>query len=207
MDPNYFLKAARVPESLKPQVFGLWQIRRVTSDMLESSSEKWRFVNLIGAHSQTALHRYTEATMHLNYGELVMEDSLRELRRHLPIWMNASGRVLVTGLGLGCVVRGLLASPAVEHITVVELDRHIIRVVGHEFQSNRRVRLVHGDALKVSFRGEKFDWAWHDLWTEDKSLQLMHGRVMQRFKKQVSRQGAWAFPRYFKRIMPAWYLP
>jgi hypothetical protein len=52
--------------------------------------------------------------------EVVMEDSPRELRRHLPIWMHAHGRVLVTGLGLGCVVRGLLASPHVEYIDVAK---------------------------------------------------------------------------------------
>jgi hypothetical protein len=36
-----------------------------------------------------------------------MNDFPQELKKHLDFVLRARGRVLVTGLGLGCVVRGL----------------------------------------------------------------------------------------------------
>src|SRR6185295_15069938 len=68
----------------------------------------------------TFLYRLTDATLHHDPpGEVVMEDTPFELQTHLGFVMHARGRVLVTGLGLGCVIRGLLANPSVEHITCI----------------------------------------------------------------------------------------
>ena len=54
----------------------------------------------------TYLMRTTEATVHLNPpGEVVMEDTIFELKTHLGFILSASGNVLITGLGLGCVIR------------------------------------------------------------------------------------------------------
>ena len=210
MTPQDYIAAARVPDRLKPQAFGLWTIRRVALRDFKNISifSQLNFKIQVGFDSYTLLHRITEATMHQEHGEIVMEDSLRELRNHLPIWLNAKGRVLVNGLGLGCVVRGLLASPEVEHITAVEIDANILRVVGHEFKSNRRVRLIHGDAFKVeAHRETKFDYAWHDLWTDgDRHLQSLHAELLHRFHPHIPIQGAWALPRFFKRRMPEWVL-
>jgi len=200
MQPLDYIKAARVPDTLKSQSFGLWEIWRQSLP----DNPIWRAFS--GFDSMTLLSRFTDATLHKDHGEVVMEDSARELRRHLPIWLKAKGRVLVTGLGLGCVVRGLLASPDVEHITVVEIDPKILRIVGKEFEPNSRVRMIEGDALKVKLR-ERFDYAWHDLWTEgDIHLQVLHTRLLKRFYPQVKFQGAWLLPRQVKRVAPEWIL-
>lgn len=204
MVPSDYIEAARVPESLKPQSFGLWMIKRVSIPDV-SMALKLSLRASIGFQSYTLLYRATWATLHRD-GAVVMEDSISELRKHLPIWMNAKGRVLVTGLGLGCVVRGLLAAPAVKHITVVEIDKDILRIVGHEFATNKRVRLIHGDAFKVQLR-ESFDFAWHDLWTEgEEHLVTLHAKLLARFHPQCKVQGAWELPRWFKRRAPEWVL-
>lgn len=188
-----FIKAARVPETLKPQEFGLWSIKRVEYDPI--------LAHLVGFRTQTVLRRMTQATMHIG-GAIVMEDSRIELARHLPIWLKASGRVLVTGLGLGCVVRGLLANRSVVHIDVVEIDKDIIRVVGPEFSWNQRVSIHHGDALTVELSG-KWDFAWHDLWMDadeaSDALQVAHGNLIKRFMPRAGLQGAWDFPRYLRK--------
>jgi spermidine synthase len=133
---------------------------------------------------------------------IVMEDSPRELRRHLPIWLRAHGRILITGLGLGYVMRGLLASPLVEHVDVVEIDADILSVVGSEFATNPRVTLHHGDALQIAFAdSSRWDFAWHDIWTEqNKGLHEQHTRLLMKFDKQVTHQGAWQMPRDIKRL-------
>lgn len=197
-----YINSARVPESLQPQTFGLWTITRyVVGPDLPPAMTGW-----IGFKSMTMLYHMTTATMHTDHGDLVMEDSRRELQRHLPIWLRAKGRVLVTGLGLGCVVRGLLASPKIEHITVIEIDPDILRIIGAEFAQNDRVRLIHGDALKVKLN-DRFDFAWHDLWTDGEThLQIFHTRLIRRFRFQCHIQGAWQLPRMFKRLAPSWVL-
>ncbi len=202
MTPSDYIAAARVPETLKPQSFGLWEIyRRDDIDLLLPVFKRWA-----GFTNVTFLSRFTDSTIHREHGETVMEDSLRELRRHLPIWLRAKGRVLVTGLGLGCVVRGLLASPRVEHVTVVEIDRQILRIIGAEFEDNSRVRLIHGDALEIDLK-EEFDYAWHDLWTDGEThLQVLHMQLLKRFMEQVDYQGAWQLPRLFKRNAPEWII-
>ena len=170
MTPDDYLEAARVPASVAPQTFGLWTIvRRDTSHPdLEAR---------VGWPSRTELYRVSGRTLHLiGPGELVMEDSRRELSKHLPIWMVARGRVLVTGLGLGCVVRGLLSNPDVDHIDVVEIDPQILRIVGREFVGNARVSLHLGDALTLDFpAGSRWDYGWHDLWCDGgQHLQCLH---------------------------------
>lgn len=194
MTPAAYMEAARVRPHVRPQTFGPWAIERhaaPASALLD-----------VGWPDYTVLCRQTMATLHLDHGEVVMDDSRRELRRHLPIWLMARGRVLVTGLGLGCVVRGLLASPAVEHVDVVEIDAGILDVIGPEFYGNPRVSLHHGDALTVQWdRGTRWDFAWHDLWAEG-GLQALHARVLVHYQDRCGRQGAWGFPRFAKRRFP-----
>jgi hypothetical protein len=193
MRPNDYMLAARVPDSVQPQEVGaLWVIERVAfKDPVA--------ISLVGFPSQTVLRRWTEATI-MRGGEIVMEDSARELRKHLPIWMVAYGRVLITGLGLGCVVRGLLAKPEVTHIDVVELDADIIRAIGPEFADNPRVTIHHADALEFPADFAEWNFAWHDIWCEGNSgLDLLHARLFGRFARSVMHQGAWAFPRWAAR--------
>lgn len=189
MKVNDFIRAARVPNEIPSGEFGIWSIYRV--EHLEDA-EPW-----VGFDTITILRAATMATIHRG-GTVVMEDSLRELGRHLPIAMAARGRVLITGLGLGCVVRGLLAKPEVEHVDVVELDADIIRVIGSTFAGNPRVTIHHGDALALEIPG-RWDFAWHDLWVDGDGLQVLHARLMMRFMDRVGRQGAWAFPRWLGR--------
>jgi len=190
--PRDYLEAARCPRSLEPQEFGLWKIERI--EFPANTVERF----ITGFDSQTVLSRFTGATLHQSRGEIVLEDGRIELRKHLPIWLRARGRVLVTGLGLGCVVRGLLANPDVDLVDVVEIDRDIVRVVGEEFAGEPRVQVHCGDALTIPLAGP-WDYAWHDLWIEDHGLQVLHARLLQRFKKRCGPQGAWAFPRFMKR--------
>lgn len=194
-----FIEAARVPDSVPSGSWGLWTIARQSVSDRQMPEAGWRMITTLG--------RMTMATMHLPYGDVVMEDSMLELSRHLPIWMRASGDVLVSGLGLGCVVRGLLASDRVTGIDVVEVDKTVLDVVGREFAGNPRVSMRLGDARSVPWPGGKsWDFAWHDVWHEDGNggpLAKMHVELLWRFRGMVRRgQGAWNFPRELKRILP-----
>lgn len=207
-----YLEAARVPASIPLGRFGdgwLLERRKASETILGELSLREQSLPFgeVGWPDYTLLRREgTMAGLHLEHGEVVMEDSRRELRKHLPIWMAARGRVLKTGLGLGCVVRGLLANPAVTHIDVVEIDADIIERCGAEFVGNPRVSLHHADAETWDYGKRSWDFAWHDLHSFDEEhLQVKHCRLMARFLSAVAggesgRQGAWAFPRPAGRV-------
>lgn len=203
MTPQDYMEAARVPRSVKPQDFGLWRIERIpagaTAKLIDETTLAMS-LRTVGWPDYTMLSHFTMKTLHLVRGDIVMEDSRIELRKHLPIWMKARGRVLVTGLGLGCVVRGLLANRDVDRIEVVEIDRDICRIIGREFAGNARVGLTLGDALDDHAVAGRFDFAWHDLWVDGPDLQLKHAELFERFGDRCGPQGAWAFPREFARL-------
>lgn len=201
MTPRDYLQAARVPDSLQPQEFGPWMIKRIDFRG-DTVGERLLIALEVGWPSMTTLERVTEATMHLEHGEVVMDDSKKELQRHLPIWLAAHGRVLISGLGLGCVVRGLLAKPEVDHVDVIEIDQRIIDVVGLEFAMNPRVTIHHGDALAIEWQtGTRWDAAWHDIWCEgNKGLHELHVELLARYRPMVCNQGAWMLPRIAGRL-------
>jgi len=197
LSKDAFIRAARVPGlfAAKPRQHGLWIIGKQKKDQccgVEALEKRFGPFD-----DMTLLGRFTEAKLHQPFGDIVMEDSYAELETHWPIWREAEGRVLVTGLGLGCVVRGLLLNPAVKSIDCIEIDPWIFETVGKEFRSNERVALHLGDALK--FKPTKsWDFAWHDIYTEKGNglpLARLHVKLMLKtFKKCVGKQGAWNFP-------------
>ncbi|MGE0289313.1 MAG: hypothetical protein AB7I42_26440 [Bradyrhizobium sp.] len=205
MTPAQFLLAARVPASLASQEFGPWKIERRKAVVGNLPDEIAFDMMVAGWDDYTILFRVSARTLHLaNQSEVVMEDSITELRKHLPIWMVGRGRILVTGLGLGCVVRGLLASDRIEHVDVIEIDPDVLRIVGAELNGNPRVTLHHADALTWEIpAGGKWDFAWHDIWTDgDTNLQILHAELIKRFLPHTKNQGAWAFPRHVHRRLP-----
>lgn len=189
------LRAMRCPDTVPCGDFGPWTIER---HVLAPDSP----LAVRGWPSQTVLSRHTIATLHEARGEIVMEDGPLELSRHLPILMRARGRVLVTGLGLGCVLRGLLAIFNVTSIDVVEVDEHILLTIGPEFLDNPRVHLHRGDALSIHWdAGTRWDYAWHDIWSPNggADLQFMHVQLLARYRDRCGPQGAWQLPRVIKR--------
>lgn len=143
--------------------------------------------------------------------ETVMSDQLSELRTHLEAAQRAHGRVLVTGLGLGCVLRGVLTRPGVEHVDVVERDADVLLLVAAHLPADRRVEIHHADAMAWTRQriaaGDRWDVAWHDLWSDpgqfEDELAMVHLRLMVAAKPAVGWQWAWAMPRWTRRAAGA----
>jgi len=195
------ISAMRALHIRAPQDAGLWAIERRPihpSILAQGLFDAYPDVDRV----MTTLHRWTDATLYLGQGEAVMSDDPRELRRHLPILFAARGRILISGLGLGCVVRGLLTNPRVTHIDVVEVSRDVLTMVEPYFRGERRVAIHEGDALTIPWpSGTTWDFAWHDVWSETPGTQVVHAQLVLRYRRMVTagQQGAWMFPREFKR--------
>ena len=196
------IAAMRASAITAPQDRGVWYIERREIPPVTRHLGAFTWYPQVEP-VMTSLCRWTDATVHLGHGEAVMSDDPRELRRHLPVVLAASGRVLVTGLGLGCVVRGLLARPAVTHVDVVEIDADVLAMVAPSFVGEPRVTLHHGDALTYDWpRGTRWDYGWHDVWSEDPDTQVIHAHLLRQYRGLVARQGAWGFTRWMKRLWP-----
>lgn len=97
---------------------------------------------------------------------IVMSDTPDEMRDLFPVLTTARGRVLVNGLGLGCVIRGLLTNDDIEHIDVVEISPDLIELIG-PYYDDPRVTIHEGDAATFEWpKGTRWNYAWHDVWDE-----------------------------------------
>jgi hypothetical protein len=202
------MRAADVPA---PQERGLWYIQRQSFDYLKRhpALRAWHLREYgFAAYPDhplvtTSLCRWTDATLDKGHGECVMSDDPRELRRHLPVVLAARGRVLVTGLGLGCVLRGLLRRPAVTHIDVIELDAGVLEMVAPSFAGESRLTIHQGDALTHRWpAGVRWDFIWHDVWNDKPDTQIIHAQLLKRYRGLGMHHGAWGFPRWMKRRWP-----
>ncbi|MCL4296275.1 MAG: hypothetical protein KJ077_11125 [Anaerolineae bacterium] len=202
---NTIMQAARAT-NIPAADSGLWFIRKAELNVAVPTEYHGQ-PGIIPPGIYTHLYRMTEGTMH-KYppGVVVMEDTPFELRTHLQFMLKARGKVLVTGLGLGCVVRGLLANPAVEHVTCIENSSDVLWMVDPYMPKNGRLTIIYADALKWTENNtQTFDFAWHDLWTNREAgeplLDEWHVRLIFNCKDKVTRQGAWNLQRVAKQFL------
>lgn len=110
--------------------------------------------------------------------KLWLSDSLDERFDQLyfinKVIAEGSERILITGLGLGMVIEGLVRlAPCVKHITVIEDDFWAFRMAGSYYADILREKgidyhFVHADAWdwckSQSYRMPFIEAAWHDIW-------------------------------------------
>ncbi len=204
MNKNKLLEAMKA-DAIPAGESGLWWITKTKLEENTKAVRRGKPV-LLPFGSYTALYRLTESTIYVDRpGEVVMEDTPFELKTHLGFVMKAHGNVLITGLGLGCVIRGALANPNVKHVTCIENSEDVLKLVAHHMPL-KRLTIIKADALEWSDKNtQKFDCAWHDLWTDQDNgqphLDHWHGRLLVYCSKFVKQQGAWGFNRQMKTML------
>lgn len=195
------MKADNIPEGDS----GLWFITKTNLPEAVASVRHAQNV-IVPPGTYTHLYRITDSTLHLNPpGEAVMEDTPFELQTHLGFVLNAQGKVLVTGLGLGCVIRGLLVNPNVQHITCIENSRDVLRLV-RPYMPEERLTIIEADAVAWTAQNqETFDCAWHDVWTdrdgEEPHLDHWHAKMLMNCRMTIRCQGAWSFDKGIKKLL------
>lgn len=183
---------------------GLWYVKKWEIDKDLPVMKHGREI-VVPAGYYTNLHRWTDSTIHLTDGELVMTDMQDELVTHLEFILRAKGRVLVTGLGLGCCVRGLLANPAVTGVTVIENSPDVLKLVQPHMPDDPRLAIVEAEARDwCSRHAANFDSVWHDVWTDtdagEPHLAVVHSDLLVKTCRGTKLIGAWAFPRHHRRL-------
>ncbi len=173
--------------------YGAWRIRRITVSEKDSDFDRLRAV--IGGHGRfTPAGTYTQL---LQRGAIVMSDTPDEIRDHAELFFQARGQVLVHGLGIGCLIGPVLAKPEVEHLTVVELDPGVLKLVAPHYRKRyprKRLTILQGDSFTWQPpKGVRYGAVWHDIWPTicTDNLEAM-GKLHRRFGRRADWQGSWS---------------
>ena len=110
----------------------------------------------------------------------MMSDVSCERQDHDEFYRNASGDVLIAGLGLGMIATACARKPSVKSVTVLELCSSVMRLVlpylekVEEFK--QKVVVVQADARRWQ-TDRKFDAVWLDIWPN----------ISRRYRRQYKR--------------------
>lgn len=205
MDLNSRMIAAAIADAVSEGQSGRWTVKKFTlSKPLAVPREHGRKV-VLPPRAYTQLYCSSKGNSN-RFGDLVMDDTEHEVRKHLQFMRSANGRVLITGLGLGCVVRGCLANPAVREVVCIERSPDVLKLVAPSMTKDR-LTIVEADAINwvpENVKRGRFDCAWHDIWSDpdkgEPALAVAHSRLLiDCLSAGIRNLGAWNFPREGKR--------
>ena len=113
----------------------------------------------------------------------IMQDSEGEYREHQWLWDNATGDVLIGGLGIGLCNQVLINNPNVNTVTIIENSQDVIDLVWPHCAKDRRFTLIKADIETwtpppASWHSLGYwDVMWFDTWCTDNSLTWQEYKV------------------------------
>jgi len=135
-----------------------------------------------------------------HHEEVVMSDTPAEISDHIDFINEASGDVLVTGLGIGMVASALAKKNNVRSITVIEASEDVINLVAPHLESEK-ITVIHADAFKYE-PDKHFDFAWHDIWTPICSDNIPEmGILAYHYRNHVDVQRFWCYEECAEQIL------
>lgn len=168
---------------------GPWSVSRFTIDQQQAEINRLR-----AAANPQRPYRWVppgDYTRLCYNGQVVMSDTLNEYTDHIEAIDKAHGHVLIAGLGLGCYLNCLLHKPEVTKITLVEIDRDVLRLV-YPFVTHRQkteIVLVNSDITTWKpKRGTHYDIVWLDIWPE---ISADNWEEMQQLERFYRRRAGW----------------
>ena len=184
------VKIMQVPINIPDGQSGEWEVEtKVINE--EAAKRSWLhgLMNGSGRYSPAGTYRGL-----LYKGEVIMSNTPNEIGDHYPLFRNASGRVLINGLGLGMCIEMIIDK--VDHITAVEISEDIIKLVGLYYKDNPKVEIVHTDAFEYKpEKGIRFNAVWHDVWPEICTDNLPEmARLHRKYGRLTDWQGSWMKP-------------
>lgn len=166
---------------------GPWKVERFTIDDKPSIYNMRLAMDGRGVQPGT----YTRL-VHAQRG-VVMSDTQAEKRDHIEFIVNANGRVLINGLGIGMCLAAVLNKASVEAVTVVELDQDVISLVTPHYANDSRVNIVNASAFDYKPpKGIRYGAVWHDIWdtiTEDNLDEMK--KLHRKYGRLADWQGSW----------------
>lgn len=179
------IESVSIPEGKR----GSWSVRRFSVSDRESKMTQFQAMQHGRGHVPPGT--YTELR-HERRG-VIMSDTPDEMRDHQEFVWRAAGNILINGLGLGMALASILKKPEVKGVTIIEVDRDVIALVGPSFAGDRRVAIINADAfLWQPPKGEQYNVVWHDIWDNicgDNLPQMT--KLKRKYGRRTDWQGCW----------------
>ena len=172
------MEKVSLPECSK----GKWRIEHFTVDRTD-------FHSLVRGRGIPIGETFTRV---MRGSTLVMSDTPAEMRDHSYAVARAKGSCLLNGLGIGMVLKNIIAKPEVTDVTVIEISQDLIDIVSPHYD-DRRVTFVCSDAFTYKVpKGKRFQMVWHDIWDyicADNLAEMT--RLHRKYAKRTDWQGSW----------------
>lgn len=181
-------KVTDVPAPLRS---GDWELRRFTVDESAAALDQLRAVFSGGgrycrAGTYTGLYRA---------GRVIMSDTADEIYDHLQVIVDATGEVLIAGLGIGMVLNAIAMKPEVEHITVIELSKDVLSLLQRHYDRKYpgKITFVNADIFAwVPPKDAHWDFAWFDIWDDLNTDNLIQMATLHRkFARKATTKDSW----------------
>ena len=109
----------------------------------------------------------------------IMQDSEAEYNEHQWLWDNATGDVLVGGLGIGMIHQPLIDNPNITSVTIIEIAQDVVDLVWDDCAKDDSFSLVVADfETWTPPESTTYDTIWCDAWLVDNSLTYSEYRTL-----------------------------
>ena len=131
-------------------------------------------------------------------GGVISSDTPMEIRTCQDAVENASGNVLIAGLGLGIVLLEIQARSSVKSIIVIEKSREVMDLVDKYLPLTKAITIVKNDIFKwLPNKNTKFDTIYFDIWDDIcgdnyKEMKELH-KKFRKFKNKDAWMGSWSY--------------
>lgn len=128
-------------------------------------------------------------------GQLMMSDTGMERISNKLFIRNATGHVLIAGLGIGLIIYNILENTNITSITIIEKYQDVIDLVSPKF-NDPRIKYVCADIFEWKpVKGTKYNTIYFDIWPEIctdnlKQITLLHNRFKS-FKNKDGWMNSW----------------
>jgi len=169
---------------------GDWKVEK-----FEVTEEEAKFNNIRATFSFSDRGRFIKAGEYTRLKRnrvVVMSDTPAELDDFRYFIHQAKGKILLNGLGLGCILQNLLEKQDVTQIIVNEISEEVIQLVGKHFK-DKRLTINHADAFTWKLpKGLRFDYVYHDIWDDICADNLPEMKKLHhRYGKWTDNQMSW----------------
>ena len=107
----------------------------------------------------------------VSMGNSIMKDCQYEYDTHQWLWDNATGNILVAGLGIGFLNKELIDNHNFTSVTIIENSQDVIDLVWPYCAKDSRFTLIKEDIETWNVpAGSHWDIGWFDSWVADNPL-------------------------------------
>lgn len=182
----------KVDMSFLPQgKSGVWEVSHFN---VSEKDAKWSLMRaMISSEGMRGYVPAGDYTYLKRGGQTIMSNTPSEMNDFSHFTRIASGKILINGLGLGCVVKVLLSKQSVTDITVIEQSEDVIKLISPHFK-DERLKIVMSDAMTYTPpKNEKYDFVWHDIWDNICSDNLPSMAILhKKYARKTKWQDSWA---------------